>query len=109
MNPCPQAHQLEASLRADLAQPAACQDLIRRLLTALPSARLGSLPGGARDIFVHPFFAGFPWEDLLQGAPLGSTPGQRMPGQSTWPSEEAQTAARNQLTEKRLSLPTCFW
>ena len=40
----------------------------------MPSARLGSLPGGARDIFVHPFFAGFPWEDLLQGARRASMP-----------------------------------
>ena len=61
-------HQVGMGQRADLAPPAPRQDLIRRLLTALPSARLGSLPGGARDIFVHPFFAGFPWEDLLQGA-----------------------------------------
>ncbi|KAK9830933.1 hypothetical protein WJX81_007727 [Elliptochloris bilobata] len=57
------------------------RDLIRRLLTTTPAARLGSPPGGPRDILLHPFFAGFPWEDLLQGRlPAPFVPALSAPG-----------------------------
>ena len=49
------------------------KDLIRRLLTADRSRRLGNLRGGARDVMSHRWFTGVDWGTLERraiGAPI---------------------------------------
>ncbi|GAA5986373.1 hypothetical protein JCM11641_005359 [Rhodosporidiobolus odoratus] len=57
------------------------RDLIRRLLTADLSKRLGNLKGGAQDVKSHPWFEGVDWEAVERKEirapiiPLTSVPG----------------------------------
>jgi protein kinase A len=49
------------------------KDLIRRLLTADRSKRLGNLRGGAKDVMAHRWFTGVDWNILASkkiGAPI---------------------------------------
>lgn len=49
------------------------KDLIRRLLTADRSKRLGNLRGGAKDVMAHRWFTGVDWDILASkkiGAPI---------------------------------------
>ena len=43
------------------------KDLIRKLLTADTTRRLGCLRGGAEDIKRHPWFVRTDWDAVLQG------------------------------------------
>lgn len=67
----------EKILRGDIAFPSHidpfAKDLIRGLLTADRSKRLGNLRGGAKDVMGHPWFAGVDWRSLERkeiGAPI---------------------------------------
>ncbi|KAK8853081.1 hypothetical protein IAR55_003782 [Kwoniella newhampshirensis] len=67
----------EKILRGDVAFPSHidpyAKDLIRGLLTADRSKRLGNLRGGARDVMTHAWFAGVDWRSLERkeiGAPI---------------------------------------
>jgi protein kinase A len=67
----------EKILRNEVAFPAHidpyAKDLIRGLLTADRSKRLGNLRGGARDVMNHAWFAGVDWGSLERkeiGAPI---------------------------------------
>ncbi|OCF32179.1 AGC/PKA protein kinase [Kwoniella heveanensis BCC8398] len=67
----------EKILRGDIAFPSHidpyAKDLIRGLLTADRSKRLGNLRGGARDVMNHAWFAGVDWRTLERkeiGAPI---------------------------------------
>ncbi|WVR07822.1 hypothetical protein IAU60_004865 [Kwoniella sp. DSM 27419] len=67
----------EKILRGDVAFPSHidpyAKDLIRGLLTADRSKRLGNLRGGARDVMNHAWFAGVDWRTLERkeiGAPI---------------------------------------
>ncbi|XAO24319.1 hypothetical protein I312_103117 [Cryptococcus bacillisporus CA1280] len=67
----------EKILRGDIAFPSHidpyAKDLIRGLLTADRSKRLGNLRGGAKDVMGHPWFAGVDWKSLERkeiGAPI---------------------------------------
>lgn len=67
----------EKILRGDIAFPSHIdpyvKDLIRGLLTADRSKRLGNLRGGAKDVMGHPWFAGVDWKSLERkeiGAPI---------------------------------------
>jgi serine/threonine protein kinase len=44
------------------------KDLIKRFLTASPSARIGCLKGGATDVKRHKFFEKIDWEALYKKA-----------------------------------------
>ncbi|ORY28135.1 kinase-like domain-containing protein [Naematelia encephala] len=58
----------EKILRGDIAFPGHidpyAKDLIRGLLTADRTKRLGNLRGGAKDVMSHPWFAGVDWGSL---------------------------------------------
>jgi protein kinase A len=67
----------EKILRNEVAFPSHvdpyAKDLIRGLLTADRSKRLGNLRGGSRDVLSHPWFAGVDWGSLERkeiGAPI---------------------------------------
>ncbi|WOO79280.1 cAMP-dependent protein kinase catalytic subunit PRKX [Vanrija pseudolonga] len=67
----------EKILRNEVAFPSHidpyAKDLIRGLLTADRTKRLGNLRGGARDVMNHPWFAGVDWGSLERkeiGAPI---------------------------------------
>nr|ODO00481.1 AGC/PKA protein kinase [Cryptococcus depauperatus CBS 7855] len=67
----------EKILRGEIAFPSHidpyAKDLVRELLTADRSKRLGNLRGGARDVMGHPWFAGVDWGSLERkeiGAPI---------------------------------------
>jgi protein kinase A len=67
----------EKILRNEVAFPSHvdpyAKDLIRGLLTADRSKRLGNLRGGAKDVMGHPWFAGVDWGSLERkeiGAPI---------------------------------------
>ncbi|KAK1922063.1 camp-dependent protein kinase A catalytic subunit [Papiliotrema laurentii] len=67
----------EKILRNEIAFPAHidpyAKDLIRGLLTADRTKRLGNLRGGAKDVMSHPWFAGVDWGSLERkeiGAPI---------------------------------------
>eukprot|EP00922_Rhytidocystis_sp_ex-Travisia-forbesii_P051402 GHVS01076295.1.p1 GENE.GHVS01076295.1~~GHVS01076295.1.p1 ORF type:complete len:714 (+),score=123.75 GHVS01076295.1:382-2523(+) len=44
----------------------ACRSLIRRLLVADPTKRLGCLQGGAQDVSAHRFYKGVEWQQCIQ-------------------------------------------
>jgi serine/threonine protein kinase len=44
----------------------AARDLVRKLLTADRTRRLGNLRGGAEDVKKHPWFAGVDWERVYR-------------------------------------------
>jgi serine/threonine protein kinase len=50
------------------------KDLLTRLLVRDPAARLGSGPGGPRDVTSHTWFAGFNWRGLLRGRLMAPFP-----------------------------------
>lgn len=59
----------------------AAKDLIKKLLSADRSKRIGNLKGGAEDIKKHKWFRGFDWEALLQrSVPAPIVPEVRSPG-----------------------------
>ena len=62
----------EKILRNEIAFPSHidpyAKDLIRGLLTADRSKRLGNLRGGAKDVMNHPWFAGVDWSSLERKA-----------------------------------------
>jgi hypothetical protein len=47
------------------------KDLIRRLLTADRSKRLGNLRGGAKDVMAHRWFTGVDW-NILESKKIGA-------------------------------------
>lgn len=60
---------------------ASARDLMRKLLSPVPSTRLGMLRGGVQDVKKHPWFAGFDWNGLQRrqlSPPF--TPSLRGPG-----------------------------
>jgi serine/threonine protein kinase len=44
------------------------KDFLSKMIVRDPTRRLGSLAGGERDIFVHPFFTGIDFKELRRMA-----------------------------------------
>jgi protein kinase X len=83
------------------------KDLIKKLLTADRTRRLGCLPGRAQDIRDHPWFAKIRWDDLF----ALKTPAPYIPkvkeandtsNFDSYPDSDGETAGKLSTTDSRL-------